>query len=53
MCHNDVVIDTQEHQSGGSGSFPVREGCDLLFSVNIVNLSSRWVGGGGLEQSLI
>ena len=53
MCHNGVVVDTWEYQSSCPGLFLARGGYDLLFSVNMVNLSSQWVGGGGLEQKVL
>ena len=41
------------YQSSSPGSFPTREGCDLLFIVDMVALNSRLVGGGGFEQKVL
>ena len=42
MCHNSAVVDP--------GSFPAREGYNLLFRVDMVQFSSSWVDGGGLGR---
>ena len=49
MWHNGVLVDTLDYQASGPGSFPTRGRYDLLSSVDMVNLSSRWVDGGSLE----
>ena len=45
MCHNGVVVKTQEYPSNFPELFSAKWGYDLLFSVNMVNLSSGYVGG--------
>ena len=49
MWHNGVLVDTLDYQASGPGSFPTRGRYDLISSVDMVNLSSRWVDGGSLE----
>ena len=41
------------YQPSRPGSFPAREGCDLLFIVDMVALNSRLMGGGGFEQKVL
>ena len=54
MCrHGGVVVDMKEYQTSVQGSYPARGDYDLLFSVNMVNLSSRRMDGGGLEQKVL
>ena len=50
MCHNSAVVEMSVYQFSDPGSFPAREGYDLLFRVDMVKFSSSWVDGGGLGR---
>ena len=54
MCYSGVGVDTSEYQLSIPGSFFASGGYDLLFSVDMVNLSCWWVGGGSnLEEKVL
>ena len=46
------MVSTCEYQSSNPESFRTKRGYDLLFSVDMVNLNSWWVGDGSMEQKV-